>query len=417
MESKRKFDEKILRENEQFGRRLDQQVKQLDKLKSKFEKRLATEKEKFAVQHLNVSSDFTGRNGGRRKKISLAIDPYKLFSSDSKQEIIASTSADNLTSIGGFYARGKANRMKSLSVPDLNNNDVTEDCLFPPLANDKTRLTTVKSRSQTLSGEESRIDVSKGTGTTRKKRVRHHSEHAAPRITITDSQGDIYHGPSRPRSVSIIFEEFNSTKFEEGFNASKCDEGVNIPLWQHQIMSSMSESSEGPIAMNVPSTNVEVSNGKPKGEKTRRKSKAPQRGNKEDEKRVNSKLSDLTITKDSIAEMNMIKNLSKQQRCDMEQQVTILPPMPRIFSEDLQSCPLLNEMTTDRDTRRLSMAKTRWMKAYDTATKNIYGNESDDESLDKVKEEKENAKQTLARCTSDPRLQRLVSVLSKNDKI
>ena len=420
MEPKRKFDEKILRENEQFGRQLDQQVKQLDKQKSKFEKRLATERERFAVQHLNVRCDHTGKNGARRKKISLAIDPYK-FSSDSKQEIVTSTSAENLAATGGFnqFNRGKANKIKSLSVPDLKNDDVRENCLFPPLANDKPRLTTTKTCSQTLSGEDSSSEVSKGKGKARKKRIRHHSEFTAPVITITDSQGDLNHFLARPRSASIIIEELNSPRLEAGFNATRCDEGVNIPLWQRQIMNSMTVGSEGLIT--IPSTDTEVSvvpvlNGKPKNEKTRRKSKAVHRDNKDDENIVDSKLSDLTITKDSIAEVNMIKNLSKQQRCDMEQQVTILPPMPRIFSEDLQTCPQPGETTTDRDTRRLSMAKMRWIKAYDIATKKIYGNESD-KGLDRVQEEMENAKQTQAKCTKDPRLQRLVSVLSKNDNI
>eukprot|EP00794_Sanderia_malayensis_P006877 gene6877-7652_t len=148
-EGKRKSDEKIWRENEHMGRQLGDQVKQLEKRKTEFERKSKKEQERFAVQHLNVNNTATmmGPNRNtRRKKISLTTEPYKFIqetSSDIKKH--NNNKKQNIDLAGFTYTASDRRRdqSRSMSVSNLAEIGETrellgtkEDLILPPIHDD-----------------------------------------------------------------------------------------------------------------------------------------------------------------------------------------------------------------------------------------------------------------------------------------
>eukprot|EP00795_Rhopilema_esculentum_P000294 gene294-9946_t len=406
MDSKRrisKIDDRLIRENEYIGRVLNEKVKEIDKLKVKFERKLQQEKEKFAVQHLSVTSSFNEKKGARKKKISLAFD-------ESERRI-------------GGYARTRQLVSKSISDSELASREIMDNddklnCLFPPLINNTTTEMNRKYSRAFSEGVRIQKDVSSGK-TAQNQRNSGDSVRSGecenPKkgrriskfnqgVTPQNELSKIFSG-SKTAEKSELLTPSNITVSEE-----------SLPDWQREIIEAKRQEKEGSKSINewfdTNDNIVSSTENKIRLPRSSRQSLVTQ--NIGDKSLQQDELGPIEekVALENISRVNMVKNLTKQQRFDMEHRVTFLPPMHRIFKDDIGSDP----RESDKDIKRLSMAKKRWLKAYNLAKENFQGS-GPKESTNPIHVTNLKESQTETKCSEDPRLLRLVSLLSKRRSI
>ena len=408
MDSQRKIskiDDRLIRENEYIGRVLDEKVKEIDKLKFKFERKLQQEKEKFAVQHLSVTSSFNEKKGARRKKISLAFD-------ESEKRI-------------GGCARNRQLASKSISDSELARREIVDnddklDCLFPPLINNTTAEMNRKYSRSFSEGVRVQKDVSSGENV---QNQRNSGDSLRSGECENPKKGrrisKFSHGVTAQNELSKIYSRTGSKTTEKSelltpLNTTVSEE--SLPDWQREIIEAKRLEKEGTKSIHewfdINDNIVSSSENKIRLPRSRKQSLVTQ--NIGDKSLQQDELGPIEekVALENISRVNMVKNLTKQQRFDMEHRVTFLPPMHRIFKDDIGS----DSRESDKDIRRLSMAKKRWLKAYNLAKENFQGS-GPKERTNPIQEANSKEGQTETKCSEDPRLLRLVSLLSKRKSV
>ena len=411
MNSKRKVskaDERTIRENEYIGRVLNEKVKELDKLKLKFERKLQQEKEKFAVHHLSVTSSFNERKGPRHKKISLAFD--------SKES--------NLNEL-------RETRTKSTSDSQLSNSKRQEgrdggkiDCLFPPLIGHPPGSSTRKPISRSFS---------EGVKLQRERAHSRHSGNGVGYIEETFNESQPIAQGNLPKWQRDLLEESRSgrekscERVQDSMVTKKVSrkDGKQELYEKDQYQDNIDDSDRNFDVRSDSGIMLEMEGQREKGklgqlykvEKVGQKPRSRQhklrtQSHGSDVSETSSETTDEGTSLNKIARVNMVKNLTKQQRYDLEHQVTFLPPMSRKFNDEVSNDSTDNEM----DTKRLSMAKKRWLKAYNIAKANFQG-QGPKIQESTIREIENDNTMTPEHCSKDPRLLELVSLLCKRHSI
>ena len=390
-----KVDERILRENEYIGRVLNERVKELDKLKGKFERKLQQEKERFAVRHLSVTSNFNERKG-LRKKISLAFDS-KGYQSTELQDIAKSRS--------GSLFSNKEHGEERYSTK--------MDCLFPPIDQNLPRLsvhrrTTISFSEGMLAESERRFRGNSPESTSIsaenlpkwQKELIEENRKAETKIRQSVNDGQTQQGSWESESIELR-NEYPSCFYDTESNGdSQSDSGITPTVKDSRERRSLSQNDEKKL----------ISGNRNKPARTRKLSYLRKNDDTTD---VNLDMKeDTDINMNGIASVNMVKNLTKQQRLSLEHKLTFLPPMGCKFREDTSNDANENEM----DSKRIVMAKKRWLKAYNVAKANFKGKGPtvQESPIQELKTEESTAPE---QCTKDPRLLELVSLLCRPDSL
>ena len=397
MNSKRKVsavDERILRENEYIGRVLNAKVKELDRLKGKLERKLQQERENFAVHHLSVTNNFKDRNGPR-KKISLALE-----STESKDT--TSSISDSIPSDRKLQEERTAAKI---------------DCLFPPIRQNSPWTLGHKRKSSSFSdGKQSDIgrrsynspgctpiheDLPKW-----QKDLIEESRREEEKGKQTLNNGQAGHRSSESYTIQI-----------KDFYPSL--DGTSSPRESESNVDSRSDSSTAPIEENRRERaksfqgdgkrRISEYRGRQKRSSTITSTKSVEQGMDD----MNFDMTDnVNIDLDGITRVNMVKNLTKEQRFNLQHKFMFLPPMGSKFREGTSSDLRENVM----DAQRLNMAKKRWLKAYNIAKANFQGKgpQITENPIQEIQNEKAVAPED---CTKDRRLLDLVSLLSNPNSL
>ena len=402
MNSKRKVskvDERMLRENEYIGRVLNERVKELDRLKGKFERKLQQEKEKFAVRHLSITSDFKERKV-IRKRISLAFESRG-------------------------HRAGEQDVTKSLSDPLLADKALKEvcdgskmDCLFPPITQNGSRLSNHKristSFSEGVPAEHQRFPSNSPDSTRmpedslpkwQKDLIDESRREENKRMqSVCDSQTryrSLESDNIQLRKENLSLDKVSSVYDNDGNRESLSNSSVTV------VVENTSE--KGPVTQNgEQNTRVENCVRKPRSRKQSNIAKTNQSNTGPNPDITEDTGNDM----DNITSVNMVKNLTKQQRYNLEHKLTFLPPMGYKFRDDTKNDS--NENNTD--TKRIAKAKQRWLKAYNAAKANFKG-KGPKVTESPIQELKSDESLTPESCTNDPRLLGLVSLLCQPNSL
>lgn len=443
MEGKRKasrVDERMLRENEYIGRVLNEKVKEIDRLKVKFERKLQQEKEKFAVRHLSVTSNFNDKKATRARKISLAFESpiNKPRVSYEMQNMVKSISDSQLSK----------RRMQD---------EIKMNCALPPIVNNAQPVKSTRNavhrtvsegvqsfathteqlgerlESYNPSREFGRERLSPGSKA-QLKDITHYQENCIesqipPEDDLPQWQRDAIAENRRQRANTdrgvynneLRDEDDNGKQAASGDkrrvkSSDACQTDLHFGLGsnsaiQHNDVRKAGEAKEKVGRKSVVTTRYDTKlENTAKQQRTRKQSRMTKYDGCES-MGADFETTDAIINLDSIARVNMVKNLTKQQRIELEHQVTFLPPMNGKFKDETNDESNENE----KDTKRISMAKKRWLKAYDIAKSNFKGKGPKEHinPINGVFVEQP----TPENCTKDPRLLELVSLLCKRHSI
>ena len=474
-ESKRKTDERIWRENEYMGRVLDEKVRELDKLKTKFEKKLAKEKEKFAVQHMNVNSIAAVR-GGRRKKISLTVEPYK-FLLEPKVDKDRNTDTFSLSHDYKLSTR-------STSVPNLaqlEEKDKGDRHFLPPLCSSKDKMrvrskenlkplasegkqtgrsrrldqeaglrekdavNTVPKQSETQSSSQRDVTLRVPVGYLKqhRKSLQKDRNHAAAETFITDTHEykprktklenrDIT--PMQPKlfgQLTLIDEISNRDKLDRKYFSESARENmheqelksesrrsscfpINDASTDLEVLDSVRKNKLAPLELHVHYTASSLSDQTENKTRTsRRQSRVENVGNFDSN---NNSWAEHSSGFGSVGRVSMVKNLAKKQQLELEHQISFLPARSGIFREGHVYTNNNGGELNEQDNRRVGVAKKRWFKAYKMAKQNFYGHEHTEKPAANLVDKTNTAKDSES-CSKDPRLLRLVSLLCKRKNL
>jgi len=402
MNSKRKVssvDERILRENEYIGRVLNAKVKELDKLKGKIERKLQQERENFAVHHLSVTNSFKDRNGPR-KKISLALESRDNRSTESKD-----TTTSNFDSI------------PSDRTLQEERNGAKIDCLFPPIRQNSPWTLGHKRKSSSFS-DGKQIDLGRRSYNSPGCTPIHEDLPKWQQDLIEESRkeeekgkqsvGDGQVGHRSSESYTIQIKDFYpsldgtlSPRETESNVVSRSDSNTT-PLVENRRERGKSFQGDG-------KRRISEYRGRQKRSSTITSTKNLEQGVDD----VNFDMTEYAnIDLDGITRVNMVKNLTKEQRFNLQHKFMFLPPMGSKFREGTSSDLRENVM----DAQRLNMAKKRWLKAYNIAKANFQGKgpQVTESPIQEIQNEKIIAPED---CTKDRRLLDLVSLLSNPNSL
>ena len=396
MNSKRKVskvDERILRENEYIGRVLNERVKELDKLKGKFERKLQQEKERFAVRHLSVTSNFNERKG-LKKKISLAFDSKSCHSPESQD-----------------IAKNRSGSLFSNKELGDDRDSTKVNCLFPPIDQNRPRLSVY--RRKTISFTEGMLAESE-------RRYQRNSPESTSisADNLPKWQRDLI--DENRKAETMVKQRVNDGQTqEESWENESIQLTSEYPSCCFDTESNVGDSqSDSSLTMVVKDRRERRSLSQNDGKKliSGNRNKQPRsrklsylrRNDDATDVNLDMNEEDTDIDMDGIGSVNMVKNLTKQQRLNLEHKVTFLPPMGCKFREDTSNDSIENEM----DSKRLVMARNRWLKAYNIAKANFKGKGPtvQESPIQELTTDESIAPQE---CTKDPRLLELVSILSR----